>query len=175
LNQGCVTKFWLNLIILFGAQFGLSKAMTFRGSDLSFAQAHAFNYQLDNQVGYKLRLASQRHLEIFSRHLPEITPTQFSVLVRLFEVGEVSQNQLGRLVAMDAATTKGVVTRLIDRGLVQSRQDGKDLRRLQISLTGKGQGAVDNAIEKARAITKETTKRLTPRELARLLTLLDKL
>ena len=149
--------------------------MTFRGSNLSFAQTCAFNYQLDNQVGYKLRLASQRHLEIFSRHLPEMTPTQFSILVRLFEVGEVSQNQLGRLVAMDAATTKGVVTRLIDRGLVQPRKEGKDLRWLQISLTGEGRGAVGNAIEKAQAITKETTERLTPRELARLLTLLDKL
>ena len=73
----------------------------------------ANDYQLDDQVGYKLRLASQRHLEIFSRHLPDMTPTQFSILVRLRDVGEVSQNQLGRLVAMDAATTKGVISRLI--------------------------------------------------------------
>ena len=149
--------------------------MTFRKLDLSFEQTHASTYQLDDQVGYKLRLASQRHLEIFSRHLPEMTPTQFSILVRLSEIGEVSQNQLGRLVAMDAATTKGVVTRLIDRGLVQSRQDGEDLRRLQISLTGEGQKVIKAGIEKARAITRETTERLTPRELARLLALLDKL
>ena len=145
--------------------------------DPSHSAVHktANDYQLEDQIGYKLRLASQRHLEIFSRYLPDMTPTQFSILARLFEVGEVSQNQLGRLVAIDAATTKGVVTRLIDRGLVQSRRDGKDLRRLQISLTGQGQGAVGNAIEKAQAITKETTERLTPRELARLSTLLDKL
>ena len=117
--------------------------MTFRELDLSFAQTYASTYQLDDQVGYKLRLASQRHLEIFSRHLPEMTPTQFSILVRLAEIGEVSQNQLGRLVAMDAATTKGVVTRLIDRGLVQSRQDGEDLRRLQISLTGEGERVIN--------------------------------
>ena len=149
--------------------------MTIRESDLFFAQSYITSYQLDDQVGYKLRLANQRHLEIFSRHLPEVTPTQFSILVRLCEVGEVSQNQLGRLVAMDAATTKGVITRLIDRGLVQSRQDGKDLRRLQISLTGEGQGVVRTAIEKAQAITKETTESLTSRELARLLTLLEKL
>ena len=149
--------------------------MKFRKLDLSFAQMHASTYQLDDQVGYKLRLASQRHLEIFSRHLPEMTPTQFSILVRLSEIGEVSQNQLGRLVAMDAATTKGVVTRLIDRGFVQSRQDGEDLRRLQISLTGEGQKVIKAGIEKARAITRETTERLTPRELARLLALLDKL
>ena len=149
--------------------------MTFRESDLFFAQSYITSYQLDDQVGYKLRLANQRHLEIFSRLLPEVTPTQFSILVRLCEVGEVSQNQLGRLVAMDAATTKGVISRLIDRGLVQSRQDGKDLRRLQISLTHEGHRVLRTAIKKAQAITEETTERLTSREVLRLMTLLDKL
>jgi len=139
------------------------------------AKSLADDYQLDDQVGYKLRLASQRHLEIFSRHLPDITPTQFSVLVRLREVGEVSQNQLGRLVAMDAATTKGVIARLMDRGLLRARQDTDDMRRLQISLTDVGQAAVEAAIITAKDITKETTERLTSREVARLLTLLDKL
>jgi len=139
------------------------------------AKSLADDYQLDDQVGYKLRLASQRHLEIFSRQLPDITPTQFSVLVRLREVGEVSQNQLGRLVAMDAATTKGVIARLMDRGLLRARQDTDDMRRLQISLTDVGQAAVEAAIIKAKDITKETTERLTSREVARLLTLLDKL
>ena len=139
------------------------------------AKSLADDYQLDDQVGYKLRLASQRHLEIFSRQLPDITPTQFSVLVRLREVGEVSQNQLGRLVAMDAATTKGVIARLMDRGLLRARQDTDDMRRLQISLTDLGQAAVEAAIITAKDITKETTERLTSREVARLLTLLDKL
>ena len=133
--------------------------------DLSHSAVHktANDYQLEDQVGYKLRLASQRHLEIFSRHLPDMTPTQFSILVRLRDVGEVSQNQLGRLVAMDAATTKGVISRLIDRGLVQSRQDGSDLRRLQISLTLEGQTKVQAAIDQARIITTETTENLTKR------------
>ena len=149
--------------------------MTIRESDLFFAQSYITSYQLDDQVGYKLRLANQRHLEIFSRHLPEVTPTQFSILVRLCEVGEVSQNQLGRLVAMDAATTKGVITRLIDRGLVQARQDGQDLRRLQISLTHEGHRVLRTAIKKAQAITEETTERLTSREVLRLMKLLDKL
>ena len=149
--------------------------MTIRESDFFLDQSYINSYQLDDQVGYKLRLANQRHLEIFSRHLPEVTPTQFSILVRLCEVGEVSQNQLGRLVAMDAATTKGVITRLIDRGLVQARQDGQDLRRLQISLTHEGHRVLRTAIKKAQAITEETTERLTSREALRLMTLLDKL
>ena len=149
--------------------------MNVSDSSHSAVRKTANDYQLEDQVGYKLRLASQRHLEIFSRHLPDMTPTQFSILVRLSDVGEVSQNQLGRLVAMDAATTKGVISRLIDLGLVQSRQDGADLRRLQISLTIEGQAKVQAAVDQAGIITKETTENLTKREVERLLTLLNKL
>ena len=149
--------------------------MTVQKQNHSATKVQSSKYQLNEQVGYKLRLASQWHLEIFSRHLPEMTPTQFSILVRLSEVGEMSQNKLGRLVAMDAATTKGVITRLIQRGLVRSRQDNEDKRRLQISLTDHGKKELNIATAKAKDITKETTERLTEREVARLLTLLDKL
>jgi len=133
------------------------------------------SYQLEAQIGYKLRLANQRHLEIFSRLMTDFTPTQFSVLVRLHDVGAVSQNQLGRLVAMDAATTKGVVNRLVDKGLVQTRPDGTDMRRLVISLTDQGVAALTAVVPVAHRITAETTAKLTKREAARLCALLDKL
>ena len=133
------------------------------------------SYQLEAQIGYKLRLANQRHLEIFSRLITDFTPTQFSVLVRLNDVGAVSQNQLGRLVGMDAATTKGVVNRLVDKGLVKTRPDGADMRRLVISLTGEGVTALAKTVPVAHRITTETTAKLTRREAARLCALLDKL
>jgi len=133
------------------------------------------HYRLDDQVGYKLRLASQRHLEIFSQHLLDITPTQFSILARLYEVGEASQNQLGRLVAMDAATTKGVIARLLEKNLVEARADPNDARRLQISLTEAGRELTIDAIEKARKITKDTVANLNGRDVKRLLELLDKI
>ena len=133
------------------------------------------SYQLEAQIGYKLRLANQRHLEIFSRLITDFTPTQFSVLVRLNDVGAVSQNQLGRLVGMDAATTKGVVNRLVDKGLVNTRPDGADMRRLVISLTDQGVAAMAKTVPMAHRITAETTAKLTRREAARLCALLDKL
>lgn len=133
------------------------------------------DYRLDDQVGYKLRLATQRHLEIFSQHLSDVTPTQFSILARLYEVGETSQNQLGRLVAMDAATTKGVIARLLEKDLVEARADPNDLRRLQISLTDAGRSLTIDAIEKACKITKDTVANLTGRDVKRLLELLDKM
>ena len=100
---------------------------------------------------------------------------QFSLMVRLNEVGEVSQNQLGRLVAMDAATTKGVIKRLIEKNYVVSYRSTKDKRRLQISLTPEGQKIILEAIYHAQKITEETTSKLTNREINRLLCLLDKL
>ena len=135
----------------------------------------ANDYRLDDQVGYKLRLVTQRHLEIFSQHLSDMTPTQFSILARLYEVGETSQNQLGRLVAMDAATTKGVISRLLEKQLVEARADPNDLRRRQISLTDAGRELTIASIEKAKKITAETVVHLTERDVQRLLALLDKI
>jgi DNA-binding MarR family transcriptional regulator len=130
---------------------------------------------LEDQVGFKLRLANQRHLEIFNRRMPDITPTQFAVLAKLRDEAKISQNQLGRLVGMDAATTKGVVDRLRKKGLVQSSPSVTDMRRLEISLTDAGVAFTADAVETALDISAETVGNLTPREVERLLTLLDKL
>lgn len=132
-------------------------------------------YRLEDQVGFKLRLANQKHLELFSRMMPDVTPTQFAVLARLRETGPLSQNHLGRLVGMDAATTKGVVDRLKAKGFVGSARSQTDMRRLDISLTDAGHIFVEDAVKIAQDITRATLHNLTPRERERLLVLLDKL
>ena len=72
---------------------------------------------LDDQVGFLLRQAQQRHTTIFAAGMIEsLTPTQWAALAKLREVGDCSQYRLGRLTAMDAATIKGVVDRLTARG-----------------------------------------------------------
>jgi MarR family transcriptional regulator, lower aerobic nicotinate degradation pathway regulator len=132
-------------------------------------------YELDNQIGYLLRLANQRHLEIFSEYMPLLTPTQFSVMARLYEVGELSQNELGRRVGIDAATTKGVIERLLRKDFIESKADSKDRRRLRISLTTKGLDMIVESIPKAQSITQATVANLTMPETKRLLALLKKL
>ena len=75
-------------------------------------------YVLDDQVGFLMRVAMQRHTAIFmSRMIEGLTQTQFAALAKLYEVGPCSQNHLGRLIYLDAATIKGVVDRLRVRGL----------------------------------------------------------
>ena len=132
-------------------------------------------YQLEDQIGFKLRLANQKHLDVFSRLMPEMTPTQFAVLAKLSETGHISQNHLGRLVKMDAATTKGVIDRLKKKGFVLSTPSQTDLRRLEISLTEDGRIFTLNAVETAHFISDKTATNLSLRELERLLALLDKL
>jgi len=132
-------------------------------------------YQLDNQIGYLLRLANQRHLEIFSDHIPSLTPTQFSVLVRLNEVGDLSQNELGRRIGIDGATTNGVIERLVRKGLIKSAADNTDRRRLRISLTAVGRKAVKQTTPLAQKITTQTLAGLNATEAKQLTALLIKL
>ncbi|MBW8856734.1 MAG: MarR family transcriptional regulator, partial [Bradyrhizobium sp.] len=97
-------------------------------------------YVLDEQVGFILRQVWQRHSAIFSREIgTNITPTQWAALSKLAEAGPCSQNQLGRLTAMDVATIKGVIDRLTARGLTETSQDPEDGRRLLVTLTRAGQ------------------------------------
>ncbi|MEP2642706.1 MarR family transcriptional regulator [Roseobacter sp.] len=134
------------------------------------------SYDLEKQVGFMLRLASQRHGLIFQKHAPDnLTPTQFSTLIRLSELGDVSQNHLGRTAAMDVATVKGVVDRLRSKGLVASRPDQVDKRRSVISLTDKGHAMVGALETIGHQITQDTLAPLTAREQRTLVGLLAKI
>ena len=134
------------------------------------------DYVLEDQVGYLLRLANQRHALIFQKHsIENLTPTQFSALIRLSENGEISQNHLGRLAAMDVATVKGVVDRLKDKGLVQSTPDPADKRRSIISLSPKGASLVTDLRGIGLRISEETLVPLTPVERRTLVNLLRKI
>ena len=133
-------------------------------------------YILDEQIGFILRQVWQRHAMIFARDIGiNLTPTQWAALAKLQETGPCSQNQLGRLTAMDVATIKGVIDRLTARGLTETSPDPDDGRRLLVSLSRAGQQTVEKAAPNALAITKETLAPLDAREREVLMGLLNKL
>jgi MarR family transcriptional regulator, lower aerobic nicotinate degradation pathway regulator len=133
-------------------------------------------YILDDQIGFILRQVWQRHANIFARDIgTNLTPTQWAALSKLAEAGPCSQNQLGRLTAMDVATIKGVIDRLTARGLTETSSDPTDGRRLLVSLTRAGQQLADKTAANALAITKETLSPLDAKERETLLALLNKL
>src|SRR5580692_4827893 len=134
-------------------------------------------YRIEDQVGYLLRRAHQRASAIFQVNIgdPNITPTQYSSMAKLNEYTELSQNLLGRLVGMDKATMQGVVRRLKDRRLVDSRPDPGDARRTLLSLTTDGQRITHKLLMNGPAVSRETLKPLTPAEQRQLLDLLSKI
>lgn len=125
------------------------------------------DYRLDEQIGFLLRRASQRHSTIFKEQMLDgLTPRQFATLAKLLEVGPLSQNRLGRATAMDAATIKGVVDRLTARDLVASTEDPIDRRRRTVSLTAKGERLARRCTKVALGITATTLDGLSPDEQA---------
>src|SRR5271169_650799 len=119
-------------------------------------------YVLDDQVGFLLRVAPQRHTAIFTARMIEgLTQTQFAALSKLHEAGPCSQNQLGRLIYFDAATIKGVVDRLSAHGLVSALADPIDRRRRAVELTARGRAVTQAAMRVAAAITAATLEPLS--------------
>ena len=134
------------------------------------------DYVLDDQVGFILRLVGQRHSAIFQQLAPEgLTTTQFAAFVRLAELGECSQNELGRRTAMDVATIKGVIDRLRRKGMVTLRSDPNDKRRALLSVTEEYKDLTAALYKVGTEITRDTLKPLTKDEQKTFLKLLKKL
>ena len=134
-------------------------------------------YILERQAGHLLRRAHQRHSAIFQEKIgdAQLTPLQFAALVKLRDLTEVSQNHLGRLTAMDAATMQGVIKRLASRNLIKRRPDPDDRRRLIVSLSSMGYELVNTLVSSGSDITAQTLEPLCPAERKQFLDLLTKL
>ncbi|HUT50747.1 MAG TPA: MarR family winged helix-turn-helix transcriptional regulator [Alphaproteobacteria bacterium] len=134
-------------------------------------------YLLEEQIGHILRRAHQRASAIFSAQFAEfeLTPTQFAALAKIGDGGEVSQNRIGRLTAMDPATVQGVIGRLEKRGLIASKPDPDDRRRTLWRLTAKGADLLASAVPSGIRTTEATLAPLGVREQRVLIDLLGRL
>lgn len=135
------------------------------------------SYNLEDQIGYLLRKAYQRHLVIFQQHIgdSQLTAVQFSVLytVNLFE--KCSQKELVEHTAIDQATIRGIVERLIKRDLLSQYQDQQDKRKVKISITNEGRKVLADTLENAKSISEKTLEPLNPAEALALLHTLKKI
>ncbi len=132
-------------------------------------------YRLDDQIGYLLRRAYQRASMNTSRTMEKfgVTPLQYATLARLQESGEISQNQLGRLVDMEPGNFHGVIRRLVGRGLVQCCQDNGDKRKVSLKLTSCGYRLVEDLMPMSIKSTEMTLAGLTAAQRDKLYELLQ--
>jgi MarR family transcriptional regulator, lower aerobic nicotinate degradation pathway regulator len=135
------------------------------------------SYRLEPQIGYVLRRAHQRATQIFNAVMGEfrVTPTQFAALAKIDDVGRVSQNELGRLTAMDPATIWGVVSRLIKQGHVAQSTDPNDARLVMLELTTQGREATSRMKAVAAEVSRETLSPFTEDEAKQLVALLSRI
>lgn len=134
------------------------------------------SYVLEDQIGHLLRRAHQRASAVFQEIMTEgLTPPQFAALVKIRDFGIVSQNRLGRSVAMDPATSQGVTQRLLAKGLIKRKDDPEDRRRTLLSLTSEGEATVERLIPLGKQVSTETLEPFTPEEQTLFLSLLAKI
>ena len=135
------------------------------------------DFAVEHHVGFLLRRAHQRHVALFTAGLAhaELTPTQFTALLKVAQLGRVTQNHLGRLAAMDPATIQGVVQRLIARGLVRRGRDPMDRRTVVLEPTDAGVALITSVVACARQAHEAALSPLSPEERVQLLHLLRKM
>jgi MarR family transcriptional regulator, lower aerobic nicotinate degradation pathway regulator len=148
-----------------------------QGSEAATGSVAAAAYVLEHQVGFLLRCAHQRASETFNAVMGRfgVTPRQFAALAKLDDLGSVSQNQLGRLTAMDPATISGVIARLAARGLVAQSADPRDGRQLALGLTAAGAEVIRAMKAVAAEVSQRTLAALSEEEAGAFLKALSKI
>lgn len=98
-------------------------------------------YDLASHPAHLVRRVHQRATLSFQQVMAgeTLSPTQFAALATLLKRGEVSQNHLGRLTAMDPSTISLVIRKLLKEGLVRRSSSDADQRLAILGLTPKGE------------------------------------
>jgi DNA-binding MarR family transcriptional regulator len=95
--------------------------------------------------------------------------------MRLRQKGELSQNQLGRLVSMPPGNIHGLVGRLAKRGLIETGSDTNDRRLVLISLSKEGERLTEELLRLDIEATRDALAPLEPGEQELFLNLLKRM
>lgn len=139
------------------------------------------SYDLQAQIGYRLRVANQIAVEVFAEILGtqtgdlKITTGQFAVMSTLWEKPGMAQTELAMLTSMDMPTLNGVLKRLVGRGLVNVMISPEDKRFRVIQLTESGREIAEMLRSQGHNVSNQILEPLTPAERTQLLDLLERL
>ena len=133
-------------------------------------------YELREHPAHMIRRAHQRATFYFQQVMidHDLTPTQHAALATLLKHGEVSQNHLGRLTAMDPSTISIVVRKLLGTGLIERRGSKKDQRLAMIRLTDRGTRYTIDSLAYSLEVARRVLAPLSPEERETFLALLHR-
>jgi DNA-binding MarR family transcriptional regulator len=134
-------------------------------------------HSLDDSIGYLLgRAYTEGHRNLHKELADlDLTPQQHVIIMKLNELGEASQNLLGRSVGMKRVTVHGIISRLSTGGLIEVRGDDADRRLALLSLSPAGKALVEELARRAQAAAAKSLASLTANEKAMLRRILRKL
>jgi DNA-binding MarR family transcriptional regulator len=126
----------------------------------------ASGYDLPSHPAHVLRRAHQRATMIFQQVMGghDLTPTQMAALATILRHGELSQNRLGRLTAMDPSTISIVVRKLLKHGWAKRSGSAEDQRLAIIRLTPEGVRFTVDLLAKSVDVGRQLLAPLTPAE-----------
>ncbi|MBN9219833.1 MAG: winged helix-turn-helix transcriptional regulator [Mesorhizobium sp.] len=134
-------------------------------------------YELDRHPAHMIRKAHQRATLRFQQVMAgeDLSPTQYAALATILKHGEVSQNHLGRLTAMDPSTISIVMRKLLKHELITRSASETDQRLSMIALTEKGTQYTLERLARSVEVGRRFLSPLSPSEQATLLRLLKRI
>lgn len=145
-----------------------------QSANLKLAQE---THSLDDSIGYLLgRAYTEGHRNLHKELADlDLTPQQHVIIMKLNELGEASQNLLGRSVGMKRVTVHGIISRLSTGGLIEVRGDDADRRLALLSLSPAGKALVGELARRAQVAAAKSLAALTANEKVMLRRVLRKL
>lgn len=131
--------------------------------------------ELTQLLGHLLRRAQQLHAGLWSELGPtDLTSPQFAVLQDLERNPWSSQIELGERIGIDRSTLAEMIGRMVDRQLVNRKQDPADGRRKVLALTSAGFENLHEGSPAVLTVNERLVDQLTSDEHAELMVLLTK-
>ena len=96
--------------------------------------------------------------------VPDLNDSQFGALEAVYHLGPLPQKVIGEKLLISKSNVVAIVDALEDRGLVKRRQDSKDRRFINVSITEKGIRYVERALPVHVGAIAEEFSCLTARE-----------
>lgn len=134
----------------------------------------ATGYVLEEHNAHLVRLAYQRATALFQKAFEgySVTPTQIAVLGTLLRHGDLPQNRLGRITAIDTATLSPLLQRLQLMGFTRRRQSEQDQRVNLVGLTPEGIEVALEVLPISWKLSEQMLAPLKPRDRKRFVALL---
>ena len=134
-------------------------------------------FQLEEHNSYLVRLAHQRGTALFQKAFEGygITPTQVAVLATLLRHGDMPQNRIGKVTAIDTATLSPLLRRLETLGLTERVVSPRDQRVNLIRLTDRGVDFTLDVLPISWGVSEDLLAPLNQRDRKRFVELLKKI